>query len=155
MPASSGSSETVNDFTTDQHSALKKIPSQVPQTDANIHPIPSNTVQADLEKNGVAIDTDDSAPINNNPPGLEPADFPDGGAAAWLVVFGGWCALFCTFGLINCVGVFQQYYSNGPLKEYDSAVVSWIMSTQVFIMIVSGALVSYPLTLTGISKNTF
>ena len=26
---------------------------------------------------------------------------PDGGVTAWLVVLGGWCALFCTFGWIN------------------------------------------------------
>lgn len=73
------------------------------------------------------------------PPGMNPADFPDGGLEAWLVVFGGWCALFCTFGLVNCVGVFQQYYINGPLSGYDPSAVSWIMSTQVFIMVFSGA----------------
>lgn len=27
--------------------------------------------------------------------GVNPADFPDGGLEAWLVVFGGWCCLFC------------------------------------------------------------
>ncbi len=47
--------------------------------------------------------------------GPSPSDFPDGGREAWLVVFGGWCALFCTFGLINCVGVFQQYYVAQPV----------------------------------------
>ena len=26
---------------------------------------------------------------------------PDGGALAWLVVFGAWCASFCTFGWLN------------------------------------------------------
>ena len=26
---------------------------------------------------------------------------PDGGAAAWLVVFGAWCTSFCSFGWIN------------------------------------------------------
>ncbi|KPM34231.1 hypothetical protein AK830_g12337, partial [Neonectria ditissima] len=73
------------------------------------------------------------------PPGMAPADFPDGGREAWLVVFGGWCALFCTFGLINCVGVFQAYYVRDPLKDYDSSAVSWIMSVQIFFMIFSGS----------------
>ncbi|EJP69333.1 monocarboxylate permease-like protein [Beauveria bassiana ARSEF 2860] len=63
-----------------------------------------------------------------------PQDFPDGGREAWLVVFGGWCALFCTFGLINCVGVFQQYYVSHTLSNYSSSTVSWITSTQVFMM---------------------
>ncbi|KAJ4163990.1 hypothetical protein LMH87_005683 [Akanthomyces muscarius] len=66
--------------------------------------------------------------------GPSPSDFPDGGREAWLVVFGGWCALFCTFGLINCVGVFQQYYVAHTLSDYSSSTVSWITSTQVFMM---------------------
>ena len=34
--------------------------------------------------------------------GPNPADFPDGGLEAWLVVLGGFCAIFCSFGWINC-----------------------------------------------------
>ncbi|KAH7154895.1 major facilitator superfamily domain-containing protein [Dactylonectria estremocensis] len=79
------------------------------------------------------------APAAGLPPGMAPADFPDGGREAWLVVFGGWCALFCTFGLVNCVGVFQAYYVRGPLRNFDNSSVSWIMSVQVFFMIFSGA----------------
>jgi hypothetical protein len=30
------------------------------------------------------------------------ANPPDGGAVAWLVVFGVWCCTFCSFGWINC-----------------------------------------------------
>lgn len=29
------------------------------------------------------------------------SDIPDGGVAAWLVVLGGWCTSFCSFGWIN------------------------------------------------------
>jgi hypothetical protein len=74
--------------------------------------------------------------------GINPADFPDGGWQAWLVVFGGWCALFCTFGLINCVGIFQEYYLRQPLREYSASTVSWILSIEVFVMTFSGAIVS-------------
>lgn len=73
-----------------------------------------------------------------------PGDFPEGGLEAWLVVLGGWCALFCTFGLINCVGVFEEYYVSDPLKEYSSSVVSWILSVLIFLMIFCGAIVSDP-----------
>jgi len=31
-----------------------------------------------------------------------PDDFPDDGLQAWLVVVGGFCAVFCSFGWINC-----------------------------------------------------
>jgi len=34
--------------------------------------------------------------------GPNPDDFPDGGFQAWLVVMGGFCAIFCGFGWINC-----------------------------------------------------
>lgn len=69
-------------------------------------------------------------------------DCPDGGLEAWLVVFGGWCALFCTFGLINCVGVFQEYYSAEPLSDYSASEVSWITSVQIFCMVFCGVVVS-------------
>lgn len=29
------------------------------------------------------------------------SDVPDGGFAAWLVVFGAWCTSFCSFGWLN------------------------------------------------------
>ena len=32
---------------------------------------------------------------------IDPSSFPDGGTTAWLVVFGGFCSLFCSFGWIN------------------------------------------------------
>jgi len=66
--------------------------------------------------------------------GFDPADFPDGGLRAWLVVFGGWCGLFCTFGLINCIGVFEEYYAHGPLASYDPGRISWILSVQAAAM---------------------
>lgn len=30
---------------------------------------------------------------------------PDGGLAAWSVVLGAWCALFCSFGWINSMNL--------------------------------------------------
>ncbi|KAH6686659.1 riboflavin transporter MCH5 [Plectosphaerella plurivora] len=73
------------------------------------------------------------------PSGFNPEDFPDGGLRAWLVVLGGFCSLFCTFGLVNCVGVFQEYYLRGPLSNYSASTVSWITSMQVWTMTFGGA----------------
>ncbi|KAI1030466.1 hypothetical protein LB503_012222 [Fusarium chuoi] len=124
----SSSSETVNDRNlqpTTSTDPEKSGPQPMAKTEANIHPEPANVVAADLKR---------------PPPGMAPADFPDGGFEAWLVVFGGWCALFCTFGLVNCVGVFQKYYVSGPLRDYDSSAVSWITSVEVFFMVFCGAI---------------
>lgn len=35
-------------------------------------------------------------------PGIDPKSFPDGGWEAWSVVIGGFSAVFCSFGWINC-----------------------------------------------------
>lgn len=81
------------------------------------------------------------------PPGMSSADFPDGGLDAWLCVLGGWCALFSTFGLINCIGIFVQLYSAGPLAGYSLSTVTWITSLQAFMMTGTGAIVSRSLSL--------
>ncbi|KFA66905.1 hypothetical protein S40285_02319 [Stachybotrys chlorohalonatus IBT 40285] len=154
---SSGSSTTVNEVLSEQvqnKNSYKTSPSLKPssfqpystplpngKTDANIYPEPANAVEADLERAATVHEKPHGSSSDGGPvSGIVSADFPDGGRQAWLVVFGGWCALFCTFGLINCVGVFQKYYVSGPLKEYSSSTVSWIMSGMAFVMIFSGAL---------------
>lgn len=137
----SSSSDTINDRTIQPVTSTdpeKQSHQPTIKTEANIHPAPANTVTADLER---GEDDEKKQQQQQPPPGMAPADFPDGGLEAWLVVFGGWCALFCTFGLVNCVGVFQKYYVSGPLSDYDSSAVSWIMSVEVFFMIFCSAIV--------------
>lgn len=63
---------------------------------------------------------------------------PDGGARAWLVCFGTWCALISSFGWLSSVGVFQDYYQNHFLKSYSSSQISWISSVQVFMIFGGG-----------------
>ncbi|KAH8658511.1 major facilitator superfamily transporter [Xylariales sp. PMI_506] len=72
------------------------------------------------------------------PPGH---DAPDGGRSAWLVVFGVWCTSFCSFGWLNSVGVFQEYYESDLLSGYSPSTVSWIPSLQIFFMMVLGPFV--------------
>ncbi|KAE9363191.1 MFS general substrate transporter [Stipitochalara longipes BDJ] len=66
---------------------------------------------------------------------------PDGGATAWLVVLGAWCTSFCSFGWINSIGIFQEYYQTGPLREYSASTIAWIPSLQVFFMMAMGPFV--------------
>lgn len=60
--------------------------------------------------------------------------FPDGGVRAWLVVFGGWCCLFSSFGWIMIMGVFQDWYEHHTLREYSASTIAWIPSMQVCLM---------------------
>lgn len=64
--------------------SIKKETEANPQTDNSN----TNAGSSDLDA--------EKAPFN--PPG---SDAPDGGAAAWLVVFGAWCTSFCSFGWLN------------------------------------------------------
>lgn len=70
------------------------------------------------------------------------SEYPEGGREAWLVVLGGWFGLFCTFGLVTCVGVFLEYYQTGPLRQYSSSSISWVTSMQVFFQVGGSAVVS-------------
>lgn len=112
--------------------SLQRIGSQNKETDANIFPEPEAEAEADLEKAGVI-------PRSVVPPGgVNPADFPDGGLEAWLVVLGGWACLFVSFGWINCIGVFQEYYQEHLLTGYSSSTISWIPSLELFMMFFGG-----------------
>ena len=76
-------------------SSLERIGSQNKSTEANIFPECEAEAEADLEKGG---EVPKPAVV---PGGINPADFPDGGLEAWLVVLGGWCCLLSSFGWIN------------------------------------------------------
>ena len=39
------------------------------------------------------------------------------------------------------VGVFQQYYEYGPLRDYDSSTISWIPSLEIFFLFFLGPVV--------------
>lgn len=111
---------------------LDGIESQSKETEANIFPKSETVAEADLEKGGVVPAPQ---PVAG---GINPADFPDGGLEANLVLLGGWCCLFCSFGWINCIGIFQEYYQRDPLSQYSSSAVSWIPSMEVFVMFLGG-----------------
>lgn len=120
------------------------VTSSVSEKQHNVLDHNNQTPGADLEQGIQQPPKNENVAVESTPAPTKPsvADFPDGGREAWMVVFGGWCALFCTFGLVNCVGVFQTYYVDGPLSEYKPATVSWITSSQVFFMVFCGTIVS-------------
>lgn len=62
----------------------------------------------------------------------EDIEFPEGGRRAWFVVFGSWCALFSSLGLMNTLGVFEKNVSTHQLRHLDAATVGWIFSLYAF-----------------------
>lgn len=82
--------------------------------------------------------TDDLEKLPSQPGAHDPKSFPDGGWEAWLVVSGAFCVMFCSFGWVNCIGVFQAYYQTNQLKHLSPSTVSWITSLEVFTMFVGG-----------------
>lgn len=145
ISAHSGSSKTLESPPNESHKiaanekdALNRITSQNKETLANTVAEPENVAEADIEK-ATADNKPDNAPAGPPPgSGFHPSDFPDGGLEAWLVVLGAWCGLFCTFGFVSCIGVFQAYYETGLLASYSTSTVSWITATQVWAMIFFG-----------------
>lgn len=63
-------------------------------------------------------------------PWMDPKSFPDGGAQAWLTIAGSSACLFVSFGWINCVGIFQEYYETHQLKAYTPSEIAWIPALQ-------------------------
>ncbi|KAI9840705.1 MAG: hypothetical protein M1838_003939 [Thelocarpon superellum] len=113
------------------HSTLNPITSQ---TDANDLPETAETPEG-LAAEGDVEQAREKAPMN---PMMDPSSFPDGGLKAWSVVLGGFCCLFVSFGWINCIGVFQDYYQTHQLRDYSPSTVAWIPALQTFMMFLGG-----------------
>ncbi|KAK8123713.1 hypothetical protein PG999_003631 [Apiospora kogelbergensis] len=96
--------------------------------------LPPSSVHDGTPRTGVLGDSELQDP---NPP----SSFPDGGAEAWWTVAGASSCLFVSFGWINCVGIFQDYYQENQLAAYAPSDIAWISSIQLFFMIFMGIVV--------------
>ncbi|EJU01494.1 MFS general substrate transporter [Dacryopinax primogenitus] len=68
----------------------------------------------------------------------ETDEFPDGGLRAWLVVVGGVCITFASFGFVNAWGVFQDYYETTLLPDVSPSTIAWIGSIQYSLTFLPG-----------------
>lgn len=82
-------------------------------------------------EHGFQLESEEESVIDKQPSVPNPADFPDGGLKAWSVVLGGWCCLFTSFGWINVIGLFQDYYQGHELSHFSPSIVAWIPSVEV------------------------
>lgn len=69
----------------------------------------------------------------------EDSEYPEGGATAWLVVLGAWCAMIPSMGLLNTVGVLQAWVSTNQLHGYSESNIGWIFSAYAFFLYIGGA----------------
>ncbi|TQS38172.1 hypothetical protein Golomagni_01328 [Golovinomyces magnicellulatus] len=74
---------------------------------------------------------------------FESGELSDGGSFAWTQALLCHLVMFSTWGVINSFGTFQHYYHATILADYDPSSISWIGSTQVFLLFFVGALTGH------------
>ncbi|KAL5354932.1 MFS transporter, MCP family, solute carrier family 16, member 10 [Aspergillus floccosus] len=62
---------------------------------------------------------------------------------AYLSLLGGSLGLFISFGWVNCIALFQAEYEINQLQGYSSSSVSWITSTELFLMLFISPVAGY------------
>lgn len=86
----------------------------------------------DMEKRTVPAEPHaPEGPLNLAVPESEP--YPEGGRAAYLSLFGCFCAWMCAFGLMNTIGTFQAYLGTHQLAGYSEADIGWIFGLYLFM----------------------
>lgn len=96
---------------------------------------PPTEEKARLNEDSTVSNAKDPTAQTTTPLALPPLD---GGTDAWLSVLGGWFGFFVTFGWMNSIGVFQEYYQKNFLSNYSPSEVAWIPSTEVFFLFFGG-----------------
>jgi MFS family permease len=104
----------------------------------NEHNATSEKVDKGFEISEEAIEAERAAAMTTEPDMDD--EYPEGGREAWLVVLGAWLGLFCTFGLVTCVGIFLDHYHSGSLAQDSPSKISWITSMQVFFQVGGSAI---------------
>ncbi|KAL1958381.1 hypothetical protein VTO42DRAFT_4482 [Malbranchea cinnamomea] len=64
--------------------------------------------------------------------------YPEGGLEAYLVVFGCFCALCGSLGIVNTAGTFQAWISEHQLKNQSDAAIGWLFGVYAFLMFFGG-----------------
>ena len=70
----------------------------------------------------------------------DPANFPDGGVLAYLVLFGSFCGLFTSFGVANSAGPIESYIKSHQLAGVDQTLISWVFSLHMAILYFGGVI---------------
>lgn len=72
-------------------------------------------------------------------PSTSPEQFyPEGGREAWFVVFGSFCGMVASFGVMNTIGTFQTHLASNELRSYSEGQIGWIFGVYAFISFFGG-----------------
>ncbi|KAL4807222.1 major facilitator superfamily domain-containing protein [Aspergillus unguis] len=89
----------------------------------------SNTVTDSEDESTCETPTGSSKDLSK-----DSSDAPDGGLRAWLVVFGAWCGMMPSMGLMTSMGVLQTWLSENQLKSYSNTDIGWIFGVFTFFI---------------------
>ena len=64
--------------------------------------------------------------------------YPEGGFEAYSVVFGCFCSLFGSLGLVNSIGSFQAWVSQHQLAGHSQAAIGWLFGMYSFLLFFGG-----------------
>ena len=56
-----------------------------------------------------------------------------------LTIVGAFCSLFCSVGVVNAFGIFQEYYHSHQLRTYSNFAINWIFSFTTFACFLGAA----------------
>lgn len=85
------------------------------------------------------VDSHESNCVQDQRISSEHGEYPEGGAQAWSVVLGAWCAMVPSMGPLNSLGTLQAWTSTHQLKAYPESSIGWIFGTYTFFLFVGGA----------------
>lgn len=63
---------------------------------------------------------------------------PNGGVRAWLKVLGCFLVFINTYGMASTYGAYQAYYQNHGLVDFSASSISWIGTSQIFLLGLAG-----------------
>lgn len=120
------------------------------ELDHDAHAVDHSVSQLDLSTHSTSSTSDNDREDGHHMPSTLPErvtsrlstsstlTFPEGGLAAWLAVVGSFSAMLSIFGLINSSAVFESYFSEHQLKDYNSSQIGWIFSLYLFMVFFVG-----------------
>lgn len=68
-------------------------------------------------------------------------EYPDGGTAAWVTVFGCFCSFFAALSMMNSASVYQDWISTHQLRGSSSGSIGWIFGLYNFLSLFSGVFI--------------